>query len=327
MPPTTMARLLQFAAVLANASAGLPCPAGFLECGLGNRFCCSDNGDIEGVSPAFSEDCPPPQLYEEEPGSIVCETECCRSTGTCAFNTSQVALKVTGGSGTAQGGYADGTAGAPHKCWFRVPPSCVFGTGGTSPNASDPTSCGNAQTFGVLKLNDEDQSNSIVAALNDAVSSLFTKEFVVIGDYGYWKYEVNTRAAIKVVEDNKDLLNEEDAVALTTGGKISITWGFNITAWSYATTPAVTTPVTVVSTLGSAECYKLPNGYSAGNVYSFENVPRYWTSCLFNCDCTAAPRVENCTDGGCSGGHQLRGAQHTLALLALSWMLGAVMSM
>ena len=182
---TTLTRLLQFAAVLANASAGQPCPAGFSECGLGNRFCCSDNGNIEGVSPAFSENCPPPQLFEEEQGSIVCETECCQSTGTCAFNATKVALKVTGGTGTAQAGYEDGTSsGNTKRCWFRASTGCVYGT---SPNASDPTSCGMQLTFVVLKLNDEDQSNSIVAALNDAVSSLFTTELVTIGDYPYWK--------------------------------------------------------------------------------------------------------------------------------------------
>jgi hypothetical protein len=321
---TTLTRFLQFAAVLANASAGQPCPAGFSECGLGNRFCCSDNGDIEGVSPAFSENCPPPQLFEEEQGSIVCETECCESTGTCAFNATKVALKVTGGTGTAQAGYEDGTpSGNTKRCWFRRSTGCVYGT---SPNASDPTSCGMQLTFVVRKLNDEDQSSSIVAALNDAVSSLFTTELVTIGDYPYWKYSVNTGAAKAVVEDNADRLTVEDALALENGGTFTITWGYNITAWSYATFPAVTTPVDIVSR-DDSRCYSLPNGKSAGNVYSYENMPHYWTSCIFNCDCEAAPRVEGCTDGGCSGGHQLRGAQHTLALLALSWMLGAVMSM
>ena len=176
--------LSTFAAV--NGTGAASCPTGYATCGLGNRFCCSDNGDVSAVAPAISELCPPPQLFGEEPGSMVCETECCESTGTCAFNATKVALRVTGGSGAAHGGYEDGTAQYPHKgrCWFRSVSSCVYGT---ARNASDPTSCGMEFTPRILRLNDEDHSNSIVTALNDVVSQLISIELILTGDYPWWR--------------------------------------------------------------------------------------------------------------------------------------------
>lgn len=295
------------------------CPTGFTNCNLGS-FCCSDNGDVSGVHSAYSDGCPPPQLFTEPMGSIVCETECCPSTGKCAFNATKIAIRVTNGNGTAQGDYVTGAENPNHgTCWFRVASTCVYD--GSARNSTDPTSCGMELIPQILRLNDETQGNSIVLALNNAVSSLISIDLVQIGEYHYWKYSVDTDAAMDVLRDNVDKLNFNDAQALLTGGPFILTWGYRITAWSNAVRPAVSGLVRVHQRNGDV-CYDLPNGTTSTEVYAYTDVPFIIVTCLSKCRCDP-PRVDGCSDNCSSSnsGYQVYEPHSLVFTLAVSCMM------
>jgi hypothetical protein len=154
------------------------CPSGYSCCGgETEKLCCSDNGNITGVSAVIAPWCPPPPIFQENAGSVVCYEECSREC--CSLRSAAVALRVSGDDGvaTTNSPYDSGEYKANRGgCWFMHPADCVFG--------DNSTSCGFSYVLRVHKLNDEArESNSVVKALDNAIKDLISVTLVKNSGY------------------------------------------------------------------------------------------------------------------------------------------------
>merc|ERR1711865_424897 len=329
-------------ATVEKTSQGHECPQGFIACATDDKLCCSADGNVTDVR-LSSRWCPPAQLWTEPVGSIICRTECC-SQGYCNTAGNKVAINPAGFRQTRppfdKGSLDNGNS---MGCFMRMIPGCVFG--GDRDSTSN-TSCGFQMILEVKQINNEPAGNEIATTLNASVETMV--KFKLIEDplkphMRTIEHDFDVEKAKSLVETHKDKLTAETLKKWAKGKKVTITWGFMITAWSYATHDDTFEKIgrdikympSVKDAGYGAEvekeevlCFKVARDPVPATFF-MEDVELNFKHCLQKCDCPKVPVIVNyagaCgTDGDACSGSSLSvstmlAVVTTLVCLLLNW--------